>query len=48
MTAIQADMHEIRRRFVQGILQKLPPPQLREFVTGWSEDEDRQPLRRTA
>lgn len=47
MTAIESNMNDIRRRFVQGILWKLPPNQLRSYVTGWSEDEA-QPLRRTA
>lgn len=48
MTAIESNMHDIRRRFVQGILWKLPPGQLREYVTGWREDEAAPTLRRTA
>jgi len=36
------NMHEIRRRFVQGILKKLPPTELRQFVTGIGEDDEAQ------
>lgn len=32
-------MHEIRRRFVQGLLMKMEPKQLRAFVTGVNEGQ---------
>jgi hypothetical protein len=39
MERVDHHMHEIRRRFVQGLLMKLPPNQLRTFVTGFAEDD---------
>lgn len=39
MIPIETDMHEIRRRFVRGILWKLEPDQFRRYVTGVAEDD---------
>lgn len=39
MERIDQHMHEIRRRFVQGLLMKMEPKQLRAFVTGVNEGE---------
>ena len=39
MERIENHMHEIRRRFVQGLLMKMEPKQLRAFVTGVNEGE---------
>ncbi|MBX3472408.1 MAG: hypothetical protein KF878_36620 [Planctomycetes bacterium] len=39
MERIDQHMHEIRRRFVRGLLMKLPPAELRAYVTGFPEDE---------
>lgn len=35
-----SNMHELRRRFVQGLMMKLPAPELRAMVTGIPEDEE--------
>jgi hypothetical protein len=42
MRAIEAKMHEIRQRFVQGVLKGMEPQQLRAFVTGIEADTDEQ------
>jgi hypothetical protein len=39
MERIDQHMPEIRRRFVQGLLMKMEPKQLRAFVTGVNEGE---------
>lgn len=39
MIPIETSMHEIRRRFVQGILWKMEPGHLRRYVTGVAEDD---------
>lgn len=39
MERIDQHMHEIRRRFVKGLLMKLPPSELRSYVTGFADDE---------
>jgi hypothetical protein len=33
MDRIDQHMHEIRRRFVRGLMMKLPPRELRAYVT---------------
>ena len=38
MQAIDARMHEIRQRFVRGLMLDLDPQQLRNFVTGVADD----------
>lgn len=38
MRAIDAKMHEIRQRFVQGLLMDMDPNELRAFVTGQRDD----------
>lgn len=39
MERIDQHMHEIRRRFVKGLLMKLPPGELRSYVTGFADDD---------
>lgn len=39
MERIDYHMHEIRRRFVRGLLMKLPPRELRAYVTGFTDDD---------
>ena len=39
MERIDQHMHEIRRRFVRGLLMKLPPRELRAYVTGADEQD---------
>ena len=41
MQSIEQEMHEIRRRFALGILRGLSAEQLRPFVTGYGEDDER-------
>ena len=38
MRAIDAKMHEIRQRFVEGLLLDMNPQQLRNFVTVFQEE----------
>ncbi|MCO5169367.1 MAG: hypothetical protein M9894_23735 [Planctomycetes bacterium] len=47
MERIDHHMHEIRRRFVRGLLMKLPPGELRAYVTGFP-DEEAATIRRAA
>jgi hypothetical protein len=42
MRAIEARMHEIRQRFVQGLLKGMEPQELRTFVTGFEGDATEQ------
>lgn len=39
MERIDQHMHEIRRRFVRGLLMKLPPSELRSYVTGFADED---------
>lgn len=39
MERVDQHMHEIRRRFVRGLLMKLPPRELRAYVTGMDEQD---------
>ena len=47
MRAIDGKMHEIRQRFVQGLLMDMDPQELRAFVTG-QEDDAEQRVRNAA
>lgn len=49
MDRVDHHMHEIRRRFVRGLLMKLPPRELRAYVTGMAdEDAGEMPRRQVA
>ncbi len=39
MERIDQHMHEIRRRFVKGLLMKLPANELRSYVTGFADED---------
>lgn len=39
MERIDHHMHEIRVRFVKGLLMKLPPGELRSYVTGFADED---------
>lgn len=40
MVVIRSKVVDIQRRFVEGLLQNMEAPTLREFVTGYRDEED--------
>ena len=48
MDRFELRMHEIRRRFVRGLLMKMPPRELRAYVTEGLDEAGDQQLRRAA